>query len=113
MSTDDTVTPKEGVVDALDFLNELIGESETFGAHLAAVRKGEELSQTELAAKLGVSRSHLCDIEKGRKLVGPERAARFAEVLGYLPASFVQLVLQDHLDRAKLDMQVNITAAAS
>ena len=113
MSTDKQVVTKKGAVDALDFLDELIGEAETFGAYLEAVRKGEELSQTELAAKLGISRSHLCDIEKGRKLVAPERAARFAEILGYLPASFVQLALQDLLDRAKLAMQVNVTAAAS
>ena len=100
-------------VDALTFLEELIGEAETFGSFLAAVRQGEGLSQAELAAKLGVSRSHLCDIEKGRKLVGPERAARFAEALGYLPASLVQLALQDLLDRAKLGLQVNVAAAAS
>ena len=32
---------------------------------------------------LGVSRSHICDIEKGRKVVSPERAAKWANVLGY------------------------------
>lgn len=31
--------------------------------------KGEELSQDECAKKLGVSKSHLCDVEKGRTSV--------------------------------------------
>ena len=34
-----------------------------------------ELSEAELARRLGVSRSHLCNVEKGRKMVSPERAA--------------------------------------
>jgi len=33
--------------------------------------------------RLGVSKSHLCDLEKGRKTVSPERAARWAQILGY------------------------------
>ena len=113
MSTSRPKTRDDDSVDALEFLEELIGEAETFGSFLTSVRQGEGLSQAELAAKLGVSRSHLCDIEKGRKLVGPERAARFAEALGYLPSSLVQLALQDLLDRAKLGLQVNVAAAAS
>jgi plasmid maintenance system antidote protein VapI len=58
-----------------------------------------------------VSKAHLCDIEKGRKVVSPERAARFAELLGYSADQFVRLALQDVVDRAGLHYTVQVTAA--
>jgi plasmid maintenance system antidote protein VapI len=71
----------------------------------------EEMSQTAFARKLGISPSHLCDIEKGRKVVSPERAARFAVVLDRRPEQFVRLSLQELVDEAGLKMKVNIAAA--
>ncbi|OGL47464.1 MAG: hypothetical protein A2161_17190 [Candidatus Schekmanbacteria bacterium RBG_13_48_7] len=65
----------------------------------------------DFAEILGISKSHLCDIEKGRKTVSPERAARFAEILGYAPDQFVRLSLQSMLDEAGLKMKVDIKAA--
>ena len=35
----------------------------------------DKISQSEFARTLGVSRSHLCDVEKGRKVVSPEHEA--------------------------------------
>jgi len=52
----------------------------------------------------------LCDIEKGRKVVGPERAARFANVLGRSQHQFVRLALQELLDEAGL-RKVDVAAA--
>ena len=69
------------------------------------------MSQTAFARKLGVSPSHLCDIEKGRKVVAPKRAARFAKMLGRSPEQFVRLSLQELIDEAGLKMKVNIDAA--
>ena len=63
------------------------------------------------ARKLGVSPSHLCDIEKGRKVVGPQRAARFARILGRSSEQFVRLSLQELVDEAGLKMKVNVAAA--
>ena len=57
---------------------------------------------------LGISKSHLCDIEKGRKIASLGRAVRFAEALGYLPASFAQLALQDLVNRAGLELTVQV-----
>ena len=109
MSTKGSNTVAECSVDAGPFLDELIGEPETLGSFLAAIREGEGMSQVEFAAKLGISKSHLCDIEKGRKVVSAERAARFAEILGYLPTSFVELALQDLLNRSDLGLRVTVT----
>jgi hypothetical protein len=74
-------------------------------------RRGDEPGR--VCRLLGISKSHLCDIEKGRKLVSPERAARFAEILGYLPATFVRLALQDIVDRAELGLPVTVLLTPS
>ncbi len=36
-------------------------------------------------ARLGISKSHLCDIERGRKAVSPDRTSRFADACLYCP----------------------------
>lgn len=83
----------------------------TFAMTVRAIRDGEEISLDQFARKLGVSRSHLCDIEKGRKGVSPERAARWAELLGYPATQFVRLAIQADLDAAGLKYNVDIEAA--
>jgi antitoxin HigA-1 len=96
---------------AIRFLEKLTGGAVTLGRFLEAVRLGEELTQPAFAKRLGVSRSHLNDIEKGRKAVSPMRAARFAKILGYSQARFVQLALQDLVNRGGLRLQVDVKAA--
>ena len=93
------------------FLEKTAGRPLTLGGLLESIRLGEELSQAAFAKKLGVSSSHLCDIEKDRKVVGPERAARFAAILGRSPEQFVRLSLQELVDGARLNMKVHVGAA--
>ena len=76
------------------FLEELTGVPLTLGGTLEAIRLGEEMSQVEFARMLGISRSHLCDIEKGRKAVSPVRAEEFARILGYSESQLVRLSLE-------------------
>jgi plasmid maintenance system antidote protein VapI len=97
--------------DTMKFLEETAGRSLTLGGLLESIRLGEEESLTQFARKLGLSASHLCDIEKGRKVVSPERAARFAKVLGRSREQFVRLSLQEQIDLAGLKMRVNVDAA--
>ena len=95
----------------MKFLEETAGRPLTLGGVLESHRLGEEMSQTAFAKKLEVSPSRLCDIEKGRKVVGPERAARFAKILGLSPEQFVRLSLQELVDDAGLKMKVNVGVA--
>ncbi len=97
--------------EAVRFLEKRTGGAVTLGRFLEAVRLGEEGTQPEFAKKLGISRSHLNDIEKGRKAVSPERAARFARILGYSQARLVKLALQDLVDRSRLKLHVHVNAA--
>ena len=46
----------------------------TLGDMLWSLRECDEVRQAEFARRLDVSRSHLWDVEKGRKAVSPERA---------------------------------------
>ncbi len=95
--------------DAMKFLESLVGEL-TFGGLIEAMRQAEEMSQVEFAKKLGISKQHLCDIEKGRKFVSPERAARFAKLLGHSEQSFVALALQDIVNQGGLKLKVSVEA---
>lgn len=83
----------------------------TLGRMLWSLRACDEISQSEFARRLGVSRSHLCDIEKGRKVVSPERAAAWAKILGFPATVFVKLALQEQLDKAGVKMSVEVEAA--
>jgi transcriptional regulator with XRE-family HTH domain len=96
---------------SLRFLEKLTGGPMSLGGFIEAVRLGEEMSQPAFAAKLGISRSHLNDIEKGRKMVSLDRAVRFAKQLGYSPERFVKLALQDLVCRSKLKLEVEVRAA--
>ena len=92
--------------DAMKLLEKVAGGPLTFAAALRAIREGEEMSLAEFAAKLSVSRSHLCDIEQGRKAVSVERAVLWADLLGQSQKQFVRLALQAEVDRAGLDYKV-------
>ena len=64
----------------------------TIGSALEAIRQERNVSLTEFAQILGISSSHLCNIEKGRKGVSPTRAEDFAEALGYPGTQFSKLL---------------------
>jgi transcriptional regulator with XRE-family HTH domain len=95
----------------MKFLEDLAGRPLTLGGLLQSIRLGEEMSQAAFAKKLGISPSHLCDIEKGRKVVSPERAVRFATILGRSHQQFVRLALQGLVDETGLKLQVDVAAA--
>lgn len=97
--------------EAIELLDQMIGEEESFGALLHAIRVSDECSQIDFARKLRISKQHLCDIEKKRKFVSPERAAKFAGILGYSERSFVVLALQDLVSQSGLKYQVELRAA--
>jgi transcriptional regulator with XRE-family HTH domain len=74
--------------EARKFLERLNKGPISFGQLVESHRLCDEISQAELARKMGIPRANLCDIEKGRRLVSAERAAKFAKVLGYPVSSF-------------------------
>ncbi len=83
----------------------------TFGAFLTGARTAMDLSQAQLARKLNVSRSMICDVEKGRVLVSPALAVKIARLAGFPEKFAVKYCLQDQLRKAKIKMNVNVDAA--
>ena len=93
-----------------DFLNSKYGEL-TLGDFIRSLRESDEISQTDFATKLNISRANLCDIEKNRKLISPERAARFSKILNFPEKFFVKLAIEDLLRQANLKYQVELNAS--
>lgn len=89
-------------------LEKTLDSSLTIGELLNSIRLGEEMTQEEFAKLLGISKSHLCDIEKGRKVVSAERAYSFAVTLGYSEKQFVKLALQHVLDISGIELKVDV-----
>ena len=81
----------------------------TFQKLMLSLREAEAISQKDFAEQLGISKQHLCDIEKGRRLISIEKAAFFAEQLGYPAETFVSLVIQDQIRDAGLTLNVKIS----
>jgi transcriptional regulator with XRE-family HTH domain len=94
-----------------EYLEKLMGGPLTLGGALSAIRESEGDSLAEFAQRIGVSRSHLSDIEHGRRSVSLERAAKFAAALGQHQAQFVRLALQDQVRDAGLKLRVDVHAA--
>ena len=96
---------------AMKHLEKISGGVLTLGSLIESIRLADEISQIAFAKKLDISPSHLCDIEKQRKVVSPERAAKYAKILGYSPEQFVRLALQEILDQAGISMKVEVKVA--
>lgn len=80
----------------------------TFGGFLRSARTMKELSQTEMAEYLKISKSTLCDIEKGRQNVSISLAANIARQCGLSEALAVECAIQDSFRRAGLKLSVSV-----
>lgn len=100
---------KDSLVDNLE--RKLLGAPLTFGEAVEALRVRDEITQAAFAKKVGISRQYLCDVEKGRRLVSPAQAARFAKVFGHPIRVLVQLALQDSVRASGLKLKVAVEAA--
>jgi transcriptional regulator with XRE-family HTH domain len=69
----------------------------TFGETLKAFREAEGLAQNEFAKKIGLSTQNLNDLEKGRRIPSPTRAAGIAKKLEVPAIGFIKLCLRDSL----------------
>lgn len=92
---------------AIEFLEEKFGPM-TIGLFIKSFREADKITQTEFAQKLKISRANLCDIEKGRKLISAERAAKFAKYLKVPEMTLIKLAIQDLLREAHLNYKVEL-----
>ncbi|APA82423.1 helix-turn-helix domain-containing protein [Francisella tularensis] len=66
-------------------------------------RISKNITQTELATKLGISKQYICDIENNRKPITIELAKEFAKVLEQSERDFVGMTLQELLMKNNLN----------
>ena len=83
----------------------------TFGSLLKAWREAEDLSQTAFSKKIGLSVQNLNDLEKGRRIPSPTRAAKIAKKLGLPEMGMIQLALRDSLIKEGFDYEVKLASA--
>ena len=95
--------------DASELLRKEIGPL-TFGVFLRVARTSMDITQVEMAKKLGVSRSMICDIEKGRQLVSPTLALKIAKKAKLSEKLAIKLCLQDQLNKARIKMKIDVAA---
>lgn len=81
----------------------------TIARMLVAHRLGEEMNQVEFAKFLGITPSSLCDMEKGRKIPSPTRAAKIAKKLGMIEMSWIEMAIQDQLRKENLNYRVKLS----
>ncbi len=84
----------------------------TVGEFLRSWRISEELSLKDFGKLIGLSVANLCDIEKGRKGVSPEKAEQIAKSLKVPPAFLVRLSIEETLKASGLKYVVEIKPAA-
>ncbi len=63
-----------------EFFKETVGE-DTPAMRLKTCRKADGLTQTELANLLGISQSHVSEMEKNKRPIGLKMAKRIGKVL--------------------------------
>ena len=83
----------------------------TFGSFLKGARAQKDKSQTEMAKFLHISKSTLCDIEKGRQFVTPALASKIAKKCGLSEIVAVETAINDQLRRAGLHLIIEVKAS--
>lgn len=75
-----TFDPDESIaIEETDFWKEM--QSNRIGNLLSAARLKANLSQAELAEKLGIRQNMISDYERGKRRLTPDMAKRFAQTL--------------------------------
>lgn len=78
---------------------------------LKLIRTYHQLSQTELASKLEVSNSYLCEIEKGTKTPGLDLLAKYATIFK-MPVSNILLFSEEIATPHTTSEKLRVAAAS-
>jgi transcriptional regulator with XRE-family HTH domain len=82
----------------------------TLTALVDSIRIGEDWTKREMSERLKVSPSYYSDFIAGKKPLSPQKAALWADILGYDRVQFIELAIQDQLERNKLNYKVQLMA---
>ncbi len=97
--------------DTLDATQNIWSEM-TFGGLVHSLRMSDEITQVELAKRVGVSKQFLSDVEHNRKDVGIAFAKKISDALGYSIEPLIELLIRDQLRRQHLNYIVELKNAS-
>lgn len=100
-----------GTINALDATKDIWNEM-TFGGLVHSLRLSEEITQVDLAKRVGVSKQFLSDVEHNRKDVGIAFAKKLSDALGYSIEPLIELLVRDQLRRQHLNYIVELKHAS-
>lgn len=84
----------------------------TFGGLVRSLRLSDEITQVELARKMGISKQFLSDVEHNRKDIGISFAKKISDVLGYSIEPLLELLIRDQLRSQHLNYIVELRKAS-
>ena len=103
---------KNNNIPARESLKDVI-ENTSFGEFVKSIRVCDELSQTELAKRMKVTRQFIHAIELGKSNVSAQLASKIAEALGYPREAFVEVLINDMLKKAGINKVVEFKEKAA
>jgi DNA-binding XRE family transcriptional regulator len=83
----------------------------SFATFMVGARTTLGLTQVAMAKKLRISKAALCEIEKGRTLVSPLAASRYAKRAGFSETLALETCFQDQLRKANIKRRIKIEVA--
>lgn len=104
MTTKKTMSAREALKDVLKY---------TFGEFVRDIRECDEISQTELAKRMHVSRQFINAVEKDKAKVSLEMAIKISRTLGYPYEAFVEIFLNDLLRKSGIKKVVHLESKAA
>src|SRR3990167_710163 len=104
MTTKKTISARESLKDILKY---------SFGEFVRDIRECDELSQTELAKRMRVSRQFIHAVEKDKANVSLIMAIKIARALGYPYEAFVEIFLNDLLRKSGIKKVVHLKSKAA
>ena len=87
--------------------------NESFGKFVRDIREDDEISQTELAKRMTVSRQFINAVEQDKANVSIQMAIKIAQSLGYHHEAFVEVLLNDLLKKAGIKKIVQLKPKAA
>jgi len=104
MTTKKNISAREALKDVL---------KSSFGEFVRDIRECDEISQTELAKRMRVSRQFINAIEKDKANISLEMAIKIARTLGYPYEAFVEVFLNDMLRKSGIKKTVHLESKAA
>jgi transcriptional regulator with XRE-family HTH domain len=98
-------------ISAREALKDVINQS--FGKFIRDIRECDEISQTELAKRMKLSRQFINAVERDKANVSLQMVIKIAHALGYPQEAFIEIFLNDMLRKSGIEKVVHLESKAA